>query len=174
MKLSRQDIQLHYQMGIAALLPGVRKFRDDIVAFADEYVRQFEEQLYALQGGEPLEMEALMGKTFARSAGPGRRKVGRPKKEAARVRPSGWSADPNERKAEMRRRMAKRKAKAATKLHPRDVDHPDHAQWLAKLRSGMKRRWRGLSPKEREAHLQRMTAARKARALPTVKMEPAA
>ena len=98
------------------------------------------------------------------------RKVGRPRKaESVVVKDptrGGWSADPEERKREMARRLAARQAKpkirmkSAQKLHPRDAQHPNHEQWLRAVSKASKRSWAALSPAERQARIDATNAGR--------------
>lgn len=92
---------------------------------------------------------------------PAKRGRGRPPGAAAR---NGWSADPAERKRDMARRQAKRKAKRQAKqhLHPRDPEHPDHARWLANVTRAARKRWRAMSPAQKQARQAAMQSGRKA------------
>jgi len=91
-------------------------------------------------------------------AGPGRRE---PIKKRVKVEvdqevalaKSGWPADPEERRAEMKRRMAVRNVK----------------KMKARLSRAAKKRWAAKSPAERRAHMAKMAAGRQGKT-PVVKL----
>jgi hypothetical protein len=143
---SKNENATYAQMGVAALLPGMQFMIDRMQAELDT-------------------MRTLL--TGLQEDG-GSVKRGRPAK--SRVNHMGWPADPEERKAEMRRRMKVRAAKKAT--HPRDPNHPEHEQWVAKMSAATKKRWGKLSVRAKKERLARMQAGRKHNA-PIVKLEVA-
>ena len=55
--------------------------------------------------------------------------------------------------------------------HPRNPDHPKHAEWLVKIRKRSRGFWDKLSPAKKKARLATMLAARRAKQKPKVKME---
>lgn len=157
-------------MGIAAQLPGIKIAIMELQAHYD----RLRDQLAQLQGAPETNGSArdYIAKRIGRPPGvknkltPGRRPG---------MRPSGWPEDEEARKAEMRRRMAVSKGKAPRKrsygvtsngktnkdglpqkMHPRDVNHPDHAAYAAKLRAGQKRYWDNLSSAQRKARVNTM------------------
>jgi hypothetical protein len=76
----------------------------------------------------------------------------------------GWAGmTPEERSAEMRKRIAVRlrNKKKAEKLHPRDKAHPDHAKWIAKMRRAQKTRFARMTKAEREDWKAKMAAGKK-------------
>jgi hypothetical protein len=81
---------------------------------------------------------------------------------------TGWPDDPEERKLEMARRVAKRKPKdtpvvKVSALSPTDIrhpDHPDHKKWVNKATRARRKRWDALTPREQKARLAAMVAGR--------------
>jgi hypothetical protein len=139
------------QMGMAALLPGMQFMIERMQAELDEMRRA----LGILQAGEVP------------------KKVGRPRKVATGA--SGWSDDPEERSREMKRRYEVRDKKRAAQGNPRDKDHPNHAEWVAKTAKAHKRFWKNMTPAQRKARLAAMAAGQKrnakAKAKPRVKAQ---
>jgi hypothetical protein len=68
---------------------------------------------------------------------------------------SGWSADPAERKREMKRRIAKRAGKQA------HHGIKDKEQWRENVSRAAKEAWAKLTPAERKAKIARITAGRR-------------
>lgn len=109
---------------------------------------------------------------------------GEPAKKRRNKKPNGGSAGywakmtPEERSAEMTRRMQKSgRAKTAKKLHPRDKDHPKHAEWLANMTAAVRKKWKSYSPREQKRRMKATAqasvaaaAARRAAKVPTVAM----
>lgn len=132
------------RIGLAAMLPGMQHMIELMQAELDRMRRM----LTGLQET------------------PAKKKMGRPRKVKSsepEVFRSGWPADPEERKLEMRRRVAKRgqKAKAEAKS--------------AKLSKLARERWNNMSAREKKAKLKKMTAARygkKAKAKKARKVAP--
>lgn len=88
------------------------------------------------------------------------------------------SMTPEERKAEMARRYQARGKKKKRHLvqpnHPRNADHPKHAEWLVKMRAANRASWDRLSPAKRKVRAAAAVNARLAKQAakkPTVKME---
>lgn len=137
-----EDVSRYALSGMAAFLPGMQY----MVELMQRQLDEFREELAYMQGlgGEPEAEPEPVAK-----------KIGRPSGGAAK---SGWSADPKERKAEMARRMAVAATKKAT--HPRDPNHPKHAQWVRNLQKSSKAYWGRLSKAEKEQKLASMVAAR--------------
>lgn len=145
------------QMGRAALLPGMMHVLELMQHAIDELRAELE--------GASVEPRRVDTAT----------KRGRPSKgvEAIKGRASsGWPDDPQERKKEMARRMAKRGKPTngapavptvALKLHPRDAGHPGHEEWLKKMRAASKKRWKNMSEAARQAAIERMASARESR-----------
>lgn len=77
---------------------------------------------------------------------------------------SGWPADPEARKLEMARRQKVAAKKRGSHLHPRDPRHPEHEEWLKKMRRGKKRQWASLTAAEKKTRLDHMAAARREKA----------
>jgi hypothetical protein len=73
-------------------------------------------------------------------------------------RPSGWSADPAERKREMKRRIAKRKA---TGKPMGGAAIKDKEKWRENVREAAKAAWERLTPAERKAKVARIAAGRR-------------
>jgi hypothetical protein len=125
--------------GIAAMLPGFQMAID----LLEERVADLRSQLAGLQGlGVPtVKMH--------------RKSLPHPKK---RKGSNGWSANPEERKADMQRRMAKRKP--AT--HPRDKRHPQHDKWRETMRKAQLKRWGKMTVAEKKATQDKMQAGKAA------------
>ena len=78
---------------------------------------------------------------------------------------------PKQRAAEMLRRgmtrtkhvSTSRKAdtKAAPPTHPRDPLHPKHEEYLQKLRAGVRKRYKNMTPEQRKAQMASAIAARR-------------
>jgi len=151
MKTTNDEIQQYARMGKAALLPGMMKMLDLMQ-------RQIDELRAELNGAEsrPRRVE-------------GETKRGRPRKHVEAIEgraSSGWPADPAARSAEMKRRIKVARAKKNAKLHPRDINHPDHAAWVARMKKVQNSFWKKLTVAERKARLEKMMAGRK----PSVKL----
>lgn len=163
MKTANDEVQRYAQMGMAALLPGMQHMLD-----------LMQRQLDAMR----LELSAAQEP---------QKKLRRPLKAAeapapAPARnPSGWPADPDERKKEMARRMQARDAKRRQRAqaHPKSIaakDHPQHEKFVKIMRQASKRSWDNLTPKQRKARLAKMAAGRKAKQaapIPMIKMATA-
>jgi hypothetical protein len=123
-------------MGIAATIPGLQHAAQVILQELDS----LRARLAALQAGEET---------------PHRRR-GRPRGTATdgNIR-SGWPADPEERKLEMARRMAKRKRK----------------QFRTTMQKAARNVWAKMTPEQRNARLAAMKAGRKKH--PVVHLEKA-
>jgi hypothetical protein len=137
------DTSIYAQMGLAAMLPGMVHMLEMMQTEVDN----MRTQLAALQG------QAAMGSQP-------KRRTGRPRGISKGL--SGWPADPEERKLEMQRRMAKWKVK-----------QPQKESALSKQR---KRAWAALSPAKRKARLAAMQAGKKTQAklkAPVVRMAAA-
>lgn len=96
-----------------------------------------------------------------------RRKMGRPPKAIVGAKlASGWPADPEERSAEMKRRMqnrdSKRRQRAAKAVKPQTTE-------LSKQR---KKAWAALSPAKKKKRLAAMLAG-KGKRIPVLKLEAA-
>jgi hypothetical protein len=142
------------QMGLACMLPGW-------VQMHEELGRKIQEArtLLAAADAEIPDMEIL------ETARPRR---GRPPKTKTNT---GWPADREARKAEMKRRQAvaaRKKAGGAAEpdgdepkpKHPRDPRHPGHDAWVKKLRAAQKKRWKSFTPAQQKAQLRKMTKGR--------------
>jgi len=143
------------QMGIAAMLPGMRH----MVTLMQRQIAELESLLESAQNGTMP-------------------KRGRPPKtqnpEEFAKRSSGnsdyWAKlTPAERSKEIRRRQEvsagkrKPKGKPKAKMHPRDPRHPEHEAWRKKLRSTVKKSWGNLTPDEHKARVAKMLASRMGR-----------
>jgi hypothetical protein len=130
-------------MGMTSLLPGMQYMFERVQECMQNELNEFRREIEALQNGAAAPVAT--GK-------------------------NGWPDDPEERRREMKRRMAVRNAKATGKiptvkipgLHPRDPAHPGHDVWLKKLRRIQKRKWNSMTPAEQKERLDRMRGARKA------------
>ena len=129
-------------LGMAALLPGMQH----MLTLMQESLDQMRAALNVTQNGA------------ASNPAPER---GRP--AGSKNRRYGWSDDPEERKAEMARRMAGTPKKPAVKLHPRDAAHPEHAAWVRKMRKANKKMWAALTPKQRTERAAKAAAGRAAK-----------
>jgi hypothetical protein len=75
----------------------------------------------------------------------------------------GWGGmTAEERSAEMRRRIEVRKQNqaAAAGLHPRDPNHPNHEEWVAKMSKIRKQTWAKKTKAEKEAWKAAMKAGK--------------
>ena len=135
MKATDDETKAYALMGMAALLPGMVR----MLELMQSEVDNFRTRLAAMQG------EAAM--TVRQSRPPKKSRGGA----------QGWSTDPEERKAEMARRMALR-------------DRKKESTELSKQR---KAAWAALSPAKRKKRLAAMVAGRKAKQ-PVVRMEKVA
>jgi|SRR5882672_4974940 len=148
-----EETTTYAQMGMAALLPGMQYMLERMQHQLDE----FRSQLAVLQ--TPVVSTNGNAPRITKNG----KRIGRPRKEVAPVLRSGWPADPEERKAEMKRRMQVRKQRRANSpradssapapTHPRDANHPDHEAWVKKIRKANKRAWNGLNPEQRKARI---------------------
>ena len=151
----------HEEMGICAELPGVQRAIDRLISYKDGLL----ERLTALrQARGDLSYEQVTVAPAGRRGRPPKALLAGTARDVADAmrHPSGWPADPEERKAEMQRRMKVHAEKAAGKLHPRDARHPQHEAWVRKMRRVQKAYWKNLSPDERNARQQKMHSARRA------------
>lgn len=111
------------KMGRAALIPGMQYMLDEMQQLLDKF-REY------LNGEEPKKRGPKAGSLS-----------------------TYWSKmTPEERSAEMVRRMNKRKKT----LHPRDVNHPDHQAWVEKMRKVSKASWNSLTAAQKKARLAQM------------------
>lgn len=174
MKRRHEDEQLnrYASMGMAAMLPGMQY----AVELMQRNLDDMRAQLAAMQNGDgdrelagmfakpkrltPEGAAAISAAQKARWAEDGRSAPLTRERVASYQRGYWASMTPEERAAEMKRRMAKRRAKlngGASPNHPQNVNHPRHAEWLAK----------------RKKYPSRAKVAKK-RALPVVKLNGAA
>ena len=127
----------YMQMGMAALLPGLQLAIETMQKHLDE----MRADLARMQNGD-------------------RPKRGRPAKTVREVIDGrnryGWPADPEERKAEMKRRLAAR----GRKLQPKDPGHPDHERWRANLSKARKKAWAAMTPRQQKERLRKMAAGK--------------
>ena len=138
------ETRAYAQMGMAAMLPGMQR----MLELMQREVEEMRQRLNHLQNHQPA-------------------KVGRPRRKAAS---SGWPADPEERSLEMKRRQKVAALKKGKSGHPRDPNHPGHAEWLKKTGRAAKKRWRNMSVRDRKARLAAMAAGRQK---PVVQLEKA-
>jgi hypothetical protein len=165
-----QQTTTYAAMGLAALIPGMQH----MLVLMQAQLDGMRVQLAALQGGE-----RIPSSNYFKAPG----KIGRPPgaKNKPKADNSYWdSMTPEERSAEITRRMMvrrgevqptahtaqvrARKAAAAEvdldKLHPRDKRSPRHAAWLKKIQKVQKNAWAKLSPAERQERQDRMISGR--------------
>lgn len=133
------DTLHHAQLGLMALLPGIDHAIERLQAERESILAR----LAAMQNGDA----------------PAKRGGGRPPGKGRGS--TGWSADPEERKAEMQRRMAKWNPNFRQKKGFRE-----------KMRAAAKKRWAKMKPAERKQQLAKMQAGKRA-ALPAVRMQEA-
>jgi hypothetical protein len=155
-KTQQSENELYAQMGLATLIPGMQR----MIELMQGELDKMHAQLARLQGASPR-------KVLTRGT------VGRPRKVSTGA--TGWPSDPEERSREMRRRMKVRAAKKAT--HPRDPNHPGHAEWKKNVSAAAKKRWADMSFKARKERMAKMTEAKRkkgsAAEKPVVKLEVA-
>jgi hypothetical protein len=127
----KPPLDMYTQMGMAALLPGMQYALEQM----HKLVEDFREQLAGLQNGS--------GKTTTN-------KVGK------KIATGYWDKmTPEQRSAEMKRRMASRSG-----LHPRDSKHPKHNEWLRKVRLANRRRWESMTPQQQREQMSAAGAGR--------------
>lgn len=174
MKRNEKDPLDRYRaFGIAATLPGLQYAAEVIQGALDE----LRAQLAAMQNGDAPKkqrrispdgiaaIQAAQKRRWAKASGDDKRKGG------AGVKAFWANMTPEQRSAEMRRRMGKREV-TEVKLHPRDAAHPDHDDWLAKTKKAARKRWANMTPKQQKARLAKMAAGRvNGAAVPAVRME---
>lgn len=136
-----QPEQYYQAAGLAAMIPGFQMAIDALQAKLEELRTQLTE---------------LQSSTHVRQSKNAQHTV---RHLINATRKPNWPTDPEERKAEMKRRMAKRNAKKGHG-HPRNPDHPGNAAWKRKMRSSRKAQWAGLSPEDRQARLAKMQAGK--------------
>lgn len=155
--MKRNDETVSYaQMGMAAMLPGMVRMVELMQAQVDELRAQLGQmQPPKKKMGRPSKADLEQ-----RAALDGTNLAGSPR--AA----SGWPADPEARRAEMRRRMQVAAAKNGQALvskvdnHPRSPGHPGHAKWVAKMKKTRKKAWAVMTEAQRKEQVQRMVAGR--------------
>jgi hypothetical protein len=153
--MKRNDETVSYaQMGMAAMLPGMVRMVELMQAQVDELRAQLGQmQPPGKKRGRPS-LADLEQRAAALN--------GTPSPRAA----SGWPADPEARRAEMRRRMQVAAAKNGQALvskvdnHPRSPGHPGHAKWVAKMKKTRKKAWAVMTEAQRKEQVQRMVAGR--------------
>ena len=133
-KTSSTEITNYAQMGMAALLPGMQH----MLTLMQQSLDEMRAALLMGQGGKR--------RGWPRGPASGRR---------------GWPEDPEERSAEMRRRMAMRNQEAKAANHPRHPDHPDHEKFIAKLKKARSKVWASMTPEQQKAHLAKMQKGKK-------------
>jgi len=141
MKTDDHELSKYAQMGLAALLPGMQR----MIELMQHELDMMRAQLADMQG-------------------PPKKRMGRPPKAIAGAKlPSGWPADPEERKREMQRRIANRgKLKQAAKAtEPAIAQDPDRNKFRKKMSKISKRRWASMSVRERKQRVAAMMAGRK-------------
>jgi len=157
-------------IGKAALLPGMtymaQMMRDVIADVVTDAMYEFIEEFQRLNGaarlkrGRPAKQQSV--REHIEETTYHRRKAIVGERGDERTTAHGWSADPNERKREMKRRVAKRKAKQPSVkivgLHPRDKAHPGHAAWVEMMRKVQKKSWAKLTQEERDERQRKLQA----------------
>ena len=156
------------RIGLAALLPGMRRM---IELMTKAYEEQHEKLARLQDNGTGLTRN---GKKTRDRPNP----EGQPKKKGG----SWGSLTKEERSAEMKRRQQvaetnKRSRAQVAATHPRDPNHPKHAQWVKNLQKSSKAYWDRMSEAQRKGKTATMVAARvkavkakkKAAQVPTVR-----
>jgi len=138
---TQNETELYAQMGLAALIPGMQR----MIELMQLELDRMRAQLTGLQAS-PRRVQTAT-------------KRGRPRKVRETLA-TGWPADPAERKLEAQRRMQVRLAKRAKATHPRHPDHPDHAAWVKSVSAAQKKKWAGMSNKQRKERLAQMAAGK--------------
>lgn len=49
-------------------------------------------------------------------------------------------------------------------MHPKELNHPEHALWVEKMRKNGKERWAKMTPAQKKAHLKAMQEGKKRKA----------
>jgi hypothetical protein len=170
--LTENDLQC-LKMGRAVMLTGLR-LATDILA---EQIAIVEGQLHAAANGhDDGKIKMSMQRTMAKIGHP-LPELPAPVVKRKRAASGYWAKmTPEERKAEMSRRYQMRGKKKSRKRlvqpnHPRNADHPKHAEWLVKMRVANRASWDRMTPAKRRARAQAAVTARVAKQKPKVKME---
>ena len=158
------DTTSYAQMGIAALLPGMTH----MVELMQGELDRMRAMLAGMQNGNGAkrpsrgtdEYRAYDREAHRRARARKKSDPGGLNAKDKPIRDSYWaSMTAEERSAEMKRRQAI--AAGKKKLHPRDVAHPEHAAWAAKLSKARKKAWARLTPEEQKAKLAHMAAGQR-------------
>jgi len=158
--MKRNDETVSYaQMGMAAMLPGMVR----MVELMQTQVDELRAQLGQMQPPKKKMGRPSKADLEQRAAADAGQLARSPRANGAA---SGWPADPEARRAEMRRRMQVAAAKNGQSLvkarfqpnHPRNVDHPDHAKWVAKMKKGRKKAWAAMTEAQQKEQVQKMVA----------------
>lgn len=178
--LSDLDLEC-LQTGRAMMLVAYRSIMKKISTQSDILEAQLRTNAPS-NGDDPMSVrQALirpaMARTLAIASGEEQPKKKRGRPKDVRGMQSYWATmTTEERSQEMQRRflvragkIAKKPRKPQVKLvklgHPRNAAHPGHAEWLAKMQRGVRKRWKMLSPEAREKAIAKMqTGKRKAAA----------
>jgi hypothetical protein len=176
--------------GMAAMLSGMQH----LLRRMQEVVQEHQEKLDALQRGAPVKPESLdapqsqrtnagyvslkglkKGTAEYRAVVTLNKRIEREGKHGGSLKSAGVSAywakfTPEERSAEMKRRMAITLSRKAGS--PVNKDHPDHAAWVAKMARMRRRAWNQKTEAEKNAWKAKM-AAGKVKAAATTKRSAA-
>jgi hypothetical protein len=141
------------QFGILSLIPGMQYMIERMQRELDE----LRKVITNAQGHEYARGIGLAG--VPREGGFDLEPIKRKYVKKSDGRGSGWPADPEARKVEMKRRMLVHAEKNKGANHPRDPRHPGHDKWIANLRKAQKKAWNSLTATEKAAKIARMTKA---------------
>jgi hypothetical protein len=150
-------------VALGTLLAGMRKLYWETEQYMRRRIEELEARYQALTGNAIVALEEHRPEPAA--------KRGRPRKQAASrnvghlydqhqpKKKTGWPDTAEERAVEMRRRQKVAAANRAAKLHPRDRNHPRHAEFVESVRKAQRKRWAGMSKAAQKRQIQRATEA---------------
>lgn len=150
------------QMGMAALIPGMQHILDLMQ-------EELDRMRYALADAQGKNVRGRPRKDESERSPNTHAKTALPPKPGMK---NGWPIDPEERSAEMKRRLqvAREKKAELAHLHPNDLRHPDHEKYRKNLSRKLKLAWAKKSPAEKKAQLERINNAKaRAKAMKTRK-----
>jgi len=143
-----------------ALMEGL----EEGIKFHQRRIDAFQRQIDALKALSPNAQPIVVREILpvVREATERRRRRGIPNLR------TGWPDDPEERKKEMARRVAKRKPKPTpvvkvSKLAPTDMRHPDnpgYQKWRRKIKRARRQAWAHMTAREQKKQLAAMVAGR--------------
>lgn len=156
------------EMGIASLLPGMQYMIDEM----QERLTHLKQTLLAFREHREEGLRRV-AREINQEFGFEPKRRGRPpgsKNGAGRYakKAGSWAnMSKAERSVEMKRRQMVAqlnrggpRMQKPTKMHPRDPNHPGHAEWLQKISKANRKHWASLSASARKKQIKNMVARR--------------